>query len=328
MDEQTTLTTIVTSTPLDVLIYAWLDAKFHKSGSEKTKQAYRKTLFSFRAALQQQGLDLDSRNDEELVQIALLAQAFSRFSATGKQVKPATINQRLAILSSFYVYAIKQAVLTINPLARVERSTVQAYAAVSALAPDQTANALALIDRTTLRGMRDYALLAVLLSTGRRLNEVNNLTIENIAWRNGRATLTFEHCKGGKVMRDELSQSASHALAVWLSACYGPEKSSQDTRPVWTVLKSAGSKYGAISKGDKLGTQSIADICKKHLGTSKVHTTRHTWAHEMEKAGAKVSTIQGRLGHESLATTGRYLAALSSAENEYADAISSTIGIR
>lgn len=331
MDEQTTaITSIVTSTPVDVLIYGWLDAKFHRSGSEKTKHAYKDTLFQFRAALQHQGLDLDSKDDESLVQIALMAQAFSSFSAkSDKQVKPATINQRLAILSSFYAYAIMQGILTVNPIDRVERSRVQAYAAVSALAPEQTTAALASIERSSDRGKRDYALLAVLLSTGRRLSEVADLTLSNIQWHAGKATLTFEHCKGGKVMRDTLSPATSHALAEWITAFYDQlVNTSSDNRPVWVVLKDAGSKRGSVRKGEWLGEQSIADICKKHLGTSKVHTTRHTWAHEMEKAGAKVSTIQGRLGHESLATTGRYLAALSSAENEYADTISANIGIR
>jgi len=48
----------------------------------------------------------------------------------------------------------------------------------------------------------------------------------------------------------------------------------------------------------------------------------------MEDAGAKVSEIQSRLGHANLATTGRYLAALSSAENPYATTLESLFGIR
>lgn len=47
----------------------------------------------------------------------------------------------------------------------------------------------------------------------------------------------------------------------------------------------------------------------------------------MEDAGAKVSVIQSRLDHTSLATTGRYLAALRQAENEHADALSRLFGI-
>jgi integrase len=85
----------------------------------------------------------------------------------------------------------------------------------------------------------------------------------------------------------------------------------------------AGKSYGQV-----LGTQAIADICQKHLGTSKVHAMRHTFAHTMEAAGASVSEIQARLGHESLATTGRYLAQLKQDENKHGDVITAMLGIK
>ena len=47
---------------------------------------------------------------------------------------------------------------------------------------------------------------------------------------------------------------------------------------------------------------------------SQVHALRHTFAKSMEEAGAKVSAIQARLGHTSLAVTGCYLARLNQSE--------------
>ena len=40
-----------------------------------------------------------------------------------------------------------------------------------------------------------------------------------------------------------------------------------------------------------------------------------------------MSDIQARLGHESLATTGHYLAALKRAENPQADAVAEILGL-
>jgi integrase len=51
------------------------------------------------------------------------------------------------------------------------------------------------------------------------------------------------------------------------------------------------------------------------------------FARAMEDAGAKVSEIQARLGHASLATTGRYLAALTSSENPYAASLEELYGV-
>ena len=122
-------------------------------------------------------------------------------------------------------------------------------------------------------------------------------------------------------MSDRLPQPLSRALAEWHSSYYGNQVNSlpQDA-PVWVSLSRQ-------NKGAALSIQTIADICEKRLGTSKVHSLRHTFARAMEDAGAKVSVIQARLGHTSLATTGRYLAALRQAENEHADALSSLFGI-
>jgi site-specific recombinase XerD len=335
------LTTIVTSTGLDVLILGWIDAKARKSGSARTRQTYTDTLAQFRAGLQRQGLDLDSgqeigrdkdhdaskavreRRDLALSAIALTAQAFSSFSARGRQVSAATINQRLAILSSFYDYALRQVALEVNPIGRVERAKIEAYKSAQPLSNEEVTAALAAIDRETLPGKRDYAALTLMFQTGRRLAEIQALELAHLALRSGKITVTFERCKGGKTMLDTLPYSVSNRLLEWLQAFYGDDieiGAPGDQRPVWVNLAHSG-------HGQPLGTQSIADICQKRLGVSKVHVTRHTWAHSMDEAGASAATIQARLGHESLATTGRYLAQLKRAENPFSDKLAAGFGI-
>jgi integrase len=64
----------------------------------------------------------------------------------------------------------------------------------------------------------------------------------------------------------------------------------------------------------------VDDLVRARLGVHP-HALRHTFARTMEDAGAKVSDIQARLGHSSLATTGRYLAALNRANNPHAEAL-------
>ncbi len=133
MEDTTTLTTVVTSSVIDLTMYAWLDAKFHKSTSEKTRRAYTETIQQFRALLQVQGLDLGSNP----AAVALVAQAFASASRRDKQMAPATHNQRLAIISSFYAYARRQGpqsplYLEHNPIDTLERAKVQEYAGARA----------------------------------------------------------------------------------------------------------------------------------------------------------------------------------------------------
>jgi site-specific recombinase XerD len=325
MDTQ--LTTIVTSTPLDVLIASWLHAKFQKSSSGRTRALYQQILTDFREALLFRGFDLDrveTLSDRQ--QVTMIAQAFAATPKSEKReasLSAATVNQRLSALSSFYAYAIKREFLTHNPIGQVERGKVQSYRNAQALDPEDIAARLDAIDRETLKGARDYALLAVLLQTGRRLAEVQALVWSNVKISQGKVTLTFEHCKGNKTMMDELPRPVGDALLKWVHFSYGRDlRTLAAETPLWiSVARGA-------SRGKQLGVQSIADVCEDRLGNSKVHATRHTWAHTMEAAGAQVSEIQARLGHESLATTGRYLASLKRAENRHADKVAAMLGIR
>src|SRR5712692_9748536 len=100
---------------LSLAIELWIDAKFKRSSSSKTRKAYQDTLQEFRAALQHIELDLDSvasQSDKVVMQVTRdkvkqLAQVFAGFSKRpGRKVKESTINHRLSVLSSFYAFCI------------------------------------------------------------------------------------------------------------------------------------------------------------------------------------------------------------------------------
>lgn len=301
-------------------ITAWADA--HKQ-SVKTYRAYLDTVSLFRSWLQQVGIDLDG----DVSQIALVAQAFASHTTNPNKDTASnnTHNQRLACLNSFYGYAIKRYLImpldneghVRNPIALVGRKKVQQYAGAHSLvlSPDEQVERIKAIDRNTPLGKRDYALLGVLLQTGRRLSEVASLQWQHVKISKRRITLTFEHCKGDKTMVDELPLSISNALLAWLHEAYGPQLGALDKHaPLWLTLS-----VNTKQRGQALGIQAIADICEKRLGISKVHVTRHTWTLNMIEAGATLNEIQAHLGHESLATTGRYAGVLQSAKNRHAD---------
>jgi integrase len=131
-------------------------------------------------------------------------------------------------------------------------------------------------------------------------------------------------------MRDTIPPGVSTALLEWLTMAYGARlRGLSGDAPLWISFtrKAAVNGDQADNFPPPLTIRSVANICEKHLGISKVHVTRHTWARTMEDTGAKVSDIQARLGHESLATTGRYLAALKQSENQHADKLASLFGL-
>lgn len=306
---------------LDATISAWLKNKSERTDSAKTKRAYTETINGFRALLQSARpvpLDLDSTDTRA---IRLAAESY----ASGNGVSPATFNQRLAILSSFYTYAIKQEVLDKNPIKLIDRRPADAKDAALPMGDTEIAQALAAIDRSTLEGLRDYALLSLAVTTGRRSRELASLVWGDIRMggrgKSMKMLITWRRTKGNKQMRDEIEPRTRAALLAYLHALYGADLGAlAHDAPVFVSL--ARNNY----KGS-LSLQAISDICLKRLGTSKVHTTRHTFAVTSEKAGATLSEIGARLGHASLKTTSDYMKRLHSAENPHAAKLGEMFGI-
>lgn len=307
---------------LQVVIVEWLHEKYQQTRSAKTREIYATTLSQYRAALQQQGLDLD--RVDCLSQLVTTARAFSTFSARGKEVAIATSNQRLAVLSSFYEFAQRNDLLEVNPIDKIKRGKTLRYQGAHAIQPEIVQARLRSIDTSTLDGKRDRALLLVYLQTCRRLSEVatlmwRDIQIEALGKDQEIVTLTFERCKGGKRMVDRLPPGVSQVLLTWLRTYYAETYPPASNTPLWVALASGG--RNGKNRGNQLGNQAIADICKKYLGTSKVHTTRHTGTLVRLKAGATVQDIKKQLGHDSLATTDYYIEVLLHEPDAYASQV-------
>jgi integrase/recombinase XerD len=251
------------SDSIDLAILAWLHAKFQRSRSVKTQTTYSAIIHAYRSHLLTRGFDLDAADPRRVAAdfgadttdtqamgdivaertraLALAAQAFAAQPATtrygARPVAATTANLRLAAISSFYRYALRHDFLRGgNPIERVERQTVQSYAAARPLAYDDLRARLAEIDLNTPAGLRDYALLLLGLHTGRRLSELAGLRREHIIIRASRVEITWVRCKGGKTMRDELPRKgaqglAAEALIAWVMRLYGEDG---ETEPLLT----------------------------------------------------------------------------------------------
>src|SRR5260370_1268245 len=210
---------------IDAAIAEWLAQKETRTGSKKTRQAYEETMRQFRDFLARGGLDLLS-NPVDIARVATLWASMRKGNTRkpGQDVSPSTYNQRLAILSSWYTFVQATYKLEVpNPIKGVKKRPVQAYAAAKPIAPETVERGLEAIDRKTDEGLRNYALLAVALATGRRASELAGLRGNDVRITGGRKDariqLTF-HCKGSKIMRDLLDAETSAVLLEYLHAQY------------------------------------------------------------------------------------------------------------
>ena len=346
IDSQAVSTEVKSLDPVDVAIATWVHNKKLHSGSVRTEHTYQKTINAFRLHLQAHGQDLDSPRWS-------IRPYLQAWAAQGAGESGATLNQRLAIVSSFYTFARKNDLLFSweasedgthrqipldNPADYVERAKVIPYGKALALKPTEVAEKLKQIDQTTPLGLRNYALLAVAFTTGRRLAELAALTWRDVKITREQGqeivTLRWRRAKGNKTLADRLEPEAGAALLRYLRATYNPQLAAIPAdAPIWLAFDFARTATSGRLRTPRrtdapLGMRAISYLCERHLGTGKVHVTRHSFALGMKKAGAPVEAIQARLAHESLETTAEYLPKLEADENPYASEVAAIFGLR
>ena len=311
-----------TDDTIEALIDIWLQNNYPPTAGEATGAIYRKLLLSLRSYLQNQGLDLNSSGDQVTPLIQTWARLRASTSKRSGDVAPATYNQRVAAIDSFYSWASARDSRTwANPARALSRVAIKKYAGASALDVQQVRAQLRQIDQSTPRGQRDYVLLQVALNTGRSARELAGLTWGDIERHGKDMTLTFAGGRSGKITHALLDQRLSHLLLDYLHTIYGENlRALSPQTPIWI-------SFSDRTYRQAIGQQTIADICETHLGISKVHQLRHTFALTMDQVGAPVDAIQTRLGHENRATTGTYLANLKKAYNPYADKLADAFGV-
>jgi integrase len=332
--------------PIEELILNFVKEKAARSQSQKTATAYFETVNTFRAYLHERGYDLImyTRDEEGWTDYIFIrskiADCAGDFAIRSKKpekrlVAESTRDQRLAILSSFYQYADRRRKVPFsNPITMIERSPIEAYAGAVALSEDHVQAVLARIDRSTLAGQRNYALLLVLFNTGGRVGQVQRLTRGALYVSPARrVTVVFHHMMGNKASEQQLDPRVSAVLLDYLEALYGkPVEQIAASAPLWTILTDIPSPVkdnGAVlyQKGNPLGYGAIRYLCQQLLGTGKVHTTRHTFSLAMLEAGATNDELQEQLSHSDPKTTQRYARHFRRQKNKHAAAIASRFGL-
>ena len=152
-------------------------------------------------------------------------------------------------------------------------------------------------DRTPA-GVRDAAILAMLIATGMRRAELCALRMSDVDLGTGRLRIIG---KGDKERTAYLRNGALRYLRDWL-AVRGDEPG-----PIFCRIN----KAGRIFPEGALSTTAMHKIITKRAaeaGLSDItpHDFRRTYAGELLDAGQDIATVAALLGHASVQTTARY----------------------
>ena len=152
-------------------------------------------------------------------------------------------------------------------------------------------------DKTAL-GKRDYAVIALLLSTGIRRSEAIAITLDDYNSKTG--VLNIQSGKGDKQRTAYLNTESRGVIRQWMGV-RGP-KSGSLFNPV--------TKTGTVLN-QGLSSQAIYDIIQqrsKQAGLDPVrpHDLRRTFVTQLLDAGVDLNTTRQLAGHNDIQTTARY----------------------
>lgn len=275
--------------------------------SQNTIAAYQRAISDYLHWCHRNGQNFSRRSVLAYVQ-SLLDQDYA----------PATINQRLS--------AIRQLAREVHfdagqdPQARASADAIIAVESLPRrgrrlghwLSTEQSNALLATPDLKTLKGKRDYLVIALLLGCGLRRAEAADLLLEQIEERLGNWLIVNLQGKGNKTRSIHLSPWVVGALVDWKNAsglAHGKvlcpvNKADRLSGPMGET------EAGRFSGG--MTSQAVYNVVKALAKAIDIpdlgpHSLRRTWARRAYKMGYPLDQISLMLGHSSLKTTEIYL---------------------
>ena len=269
--------------------------------SENSRRAYERALIDFLAWYVEAGRPGLSK---------ATVQSF-KAKLQGDGLAPSSINLKLSAVRKLAAEAadnglIEQALA--NGIGKVKGVKSAGVRSGNWLTKEQAQKLLDLPDTETLKGLRDRAVLAVMLGCGLRRSEVAGLTYSHIAQRDGLWVIVDLVGKGNRTRTVPMPSWAKAAIDAWTVAAGAAEGSllpAEDAR----VFRSL--RRGGHLDGDGMTDQAIADVVRAYgaaLGVKlAAHDVRRTFAKLAHRADGRLDQIQLTLGHASIKTTERYL---------------------
>ncbi len=304
-----------------------VDLVINGLNSPHSKRIYSTALFEFLEWFEAQGKPGLSK---------ATIQAFKQH-LQGKKLAPSTINLKLCAVRKL-IQEISDNGL-IDPLMAANITKVKGIRSAGVrtgnwLSREEAQDLINAPDLSTLKGLRDRAILAVLIGCGLRRSEASRLSNHHIQQREGRWAMVDLVGKGSRVRTVPMPPWTKVCLDAWNEALkleIGPYPASERIfRAINKSDKLAGVRKatGYLHSDGYMSDQAIADVVRFYadrLGFTNLaaHDLRRTFAKLARKGGAEIDQIQLSLGHASIQTTERYLGT----DQDLADAPADRLGI-
>jgi integrase/recombinase XerD len=275
---------------LDAWVDAYLDhLRVERALSPRSVDAYAQDLSKLCAHAEAHGVSHPAGIDSPLVAMYMVA-----LGSAGLGARSAA--RHLSAVRGFCRFLLRERAIEKDPCALIEAPRI-GRRLPKVLHVNEIEELLGAPDRTTARGVRDYAMLHVLYAAGLRVSELVGLKLGDIDRKRG---VVFALGKGQKRRLVPLGEPALMALDAYLALRK-------------ELPRAAGSSVLFLSpRGGPLTRQGVWKLVLRYARgvgirkPSSPHKFRHSFATHLLEGGADLRTVQALLGHADISTTEIY----------------------
>jgi len=281
------------------LFTSWIS--YIGDSSPRTIKTYTKNIYRLAEYLQLNGIAQPKRAD---------IIAYRDFLK--QNYKPSTVQGYMAAVKLFFKWTDNEGLYP-NVADNVRTAKVEPGHKEDYLTTKQANKLLSSVERESIKGLRDYAILSLMTTTGLRTVSIINADIGDIRTAGDNVVLYYK----GKGHEEKnvyvvLAEPVEEAIRAYLNA----RGKAADTEPLFSSTSNN-------NKGGRMTTRAIRDICGERLTeaglkTNRItaHSLRHTAAMINLRNGATVEETQQLLDHSNINTTLIYVAALEREKNQ------------
>jgi len=265
--------------------------------NSNTRRAYLRAVLDFSAWCEAQNLT-------EILDVEPLHVA-AYIEVLGKRLAKPSVKQHLAAIRMLFDWLVVGQVIAINPAAPVRgpKYTVR-KGKTPVLAHDEARALLDSLDASTVVGLRDRALIAIMIYTFGRVGAVINMRVEDY-YTQGRRGWVRLHEKGGK--RHEMP--CNHNLEAYLDAYLAAAGIAEDRKGY--LFRSTRGRTRQLTT-NPLAQADVYRMIRRRAFASGIktrvsnHTFRATGITQYLRNGGRREIAQQMAAHESPRTTALY----------------------
>ncbi len=279
-----------------------IDQLLNDTRSESTRRAYSRDLHDFFVFASKQppnqSLCLEFLHLEQGQAIAVVLKFKSHLVNT-RRLAENTVNRKLAAIRSLVAMGNRLGACAYTLADHVKSEKVTRYRDTSGIEANDYKKVLALVDRTTVKGKRDYAILRLLWDNALRRNEVVMLDVADF----DPTTATLSISGKGQGSQKTQVKITSQAIAAIVDYLLAECRTSKLTEPLFKSCAYHKTDDGRLT-GETIRAL-VDNLCKRAGITKKMspHRIRHSSiTTALEKSEGNYQKVQTLSRHASLDT--------------------------